>query len=204
MVTFNQTIMNIRADFQRRVFLEQKPRGLLSLLTTLFNPGMVSVLMYRLSRFCVHHHLQLVSKLLVIFEHVYARNEISPYADIGPGLVLNGMGIGIVCNSTIGKNCTFLGLNTITLGGMEGFDLQHDRFEIGDYCVFGVGARIIRPIKLDAGTQVMPNSIVLSSEPLPGATLAGIPAKTIYQSTPEQSIAWNPLLGSHAPMEAMA
>lgn len=196
MVTFKQTLHNIRADFRRRLLLENKTHGLLNKLFVLIHPCMVSVIMYRLSRFCIYNRLGLMYRFLVIIEHMYARNEISPRADIGPGLVLNGISIGIPCATVIGKNCTFLGRNTLTLGGMEGYDLETDRFLIGDHCVFGVGSRVIRPVKLESGTQIMPNAIVVLAENKVGSTVSGIPARRRRTDALESIINWNPLTGN--------
>lgn len=195
MVTLKQTIDHIAADYRRRLLLQCMTPNVLTKAMTWLHPFMVSVLMYRLSRFCVYNRMRWISNMLVIIEHVYTKNEISPLATIGPGLVINGSGIGIVSNVSIGANCTFMGRNVITLGGMENFDLNRDRIEIGDYCVFATGSRVIRPVSLAAGTQIMPNAVVLSDEQAPGSTISGIPAKPVRQHPLDIIKHWSPLQG---------
>lgn len=199
MVTFRQTCSHIKADFKRRRLLQENQPRVLSWILTCLHPGTISALMYRLSRFCLYNRMQWLSNVLLLIEHIYAKNEISPKAEIGPGLLLNGSGIGIVCNAYIGSNCTFMGRNTISLGGMEEFDLKKDRFEIGDDCVFGIGARVIRPVTLATGTQVMPNSIVLSSEYASGVVLCGVPAKKMHVNSTDHVKRWNPIQGVFLP-----
>lgn len=195
MVTLKQTIHCIAADYRRRLLLLQGNNpSLLSQALTWFHPSMVSVLIYRVSRFCCSHHLGIFAKLLVIIEHAYCKNELSPLAIIGPGLVIDGFGIGIFSNVTIGSNCTLMGRNSLTLGGMENIDLARDRIVIGDHCVFGIGARVIRPVRLTSGTHVMPNSVVLADEETQGSLLCGVPAKMIQQNSIDQVMNWNPIL----------
>jgi serine acetyltransferase len=195
MVTFKETINHIAADYRRRLLLKYTAPSLFTQLIVWIHPHMISALMYRLSRFCIYHRMRWVSNLLVIIEHVYSKNEISPRAIIGPGLVINGSGVGIVSSVTVGANCTFMGRNSITLGGMESVDLKRDRIVIEDYCIFGTGARVIRPVKLASGTQVMPNSVVLSDEEMQGSIVAGVPAKTIQHHSINLVMQWSPLRG---------
>lgn len=195
MVTLKETITNIKADFSRRLLLENKQHGFFNQLSVLVKPGMISVIMYRLSRFCIHNKLGLLYHFFVIIEHIYCRNEVSPKADLGAGLVLDGIGIGIPCATTTGQNCTFLGRCTLTLGGMEGYSLEKNRFVIGNHCVFGEGARIVRPVTLEDGAQIMQNSVVMLSEPKQGSTISGIPARRRRTDDLEAIKKWNPLSG---------
>jgi serine acetyltransferase len=194
MVTFKQTIDHLKADFHRRQTLEGNPAGPLGLLSVLLKRGMIAVILYRLSRYCVLNRLKVLARLLAVVEYFYTKNEISPIADLGPGLVLADSGaIGITQVTVAGKNCTFLGCNSITLGAMEDFDVNRDRIVLGDHCVIGIRARIMRPVHIANGTQVKSNSVVLLPVEKVGSTVFGVPAKRRSIDNYEDIVRWNPL-----------
>jgi serine acetyltransferase len=195
-ISWKQTLRELRADLARRRLIDGVGSGPLATLALLFKRGVVAVVLYRLSRYCLHRRLAVVCRLLTLVEFLYTKDEISPHAAIGPGLVLgDGGGIGITRVTVAGRNCTFLGCNSITLGAMEDFDVERDRIVIGDHCVFGPRARVMRPLSLANGTQVKANSIVLSSTQSPGMTLSGIPARRRASVAYEDVVRWNPLRG---------
>lgn len=196
MVTFRQTIRNLAADIRRRKMLEGKSDHGFSTFSILFKGGVVSVILYRISRYIIHTRFRFLYKLLVLIEHFYTKNEISPLADLGPGLVIADCGgVGITRVTVAGENCTFLGANSITLGAMEGFDLEKDRISIGNHCVIGSRVRIIRPVTIADATQIKNNSVVMFSVDKVGSVVAGFPAKRRSVESLEHVLAWNPLNG---------
>jgi serine acetyltransferase len=196
MVTFKQTLADLSADFRRRRQLEGKSAGLLSALSIMIKPGMVTVFLYRLSRFCFHHHLRVLCKLFVLIDQFYTKNEISPVAQIGPGLVIaDAGGVGITQVTIAGSNCTFLGCNSITLGALEGFDVNQQHIVLGNHCVVGTRVRIMRPVNLADGTQIKANSVVMFSVEKVGCVISGLPAKRRSIEDYEKVTQWNPLLG---------
>ena len=196
MVTFKQTITNLKADIARRLLLDGIGTGFFAVFIVLFKRGVASVIVYRLSRYCFFNRLKIVSRLLVIVDYLYTKNEISPIADIGPGLVLaDTTGIGIGQIAVIGSNCTICGCITITLGVMESFDVHAQHIVIGDNCVIGTRVRIMRPVTLANGTQITSNSVVLLSVKDVGSTISGVPAKPRYRDCYDEILKWNSLRG---------
>lgn len=196
MVTFKQTMQNLAADIRRRKVLEGKNAGFFSTLCVLFKGGVVSVILYRISRYLIHTRFSFLYKILVLIEHFYTKNEISPIADLGPGLVIADCGgVGITRVTIAGENCTFLGANSITLGAMEGFDLEKEHIVIGNHCVIGSRVRIIRPVEIADATQIKNNSVVMFSVDKVGSVVSGFPAKRRSLEKLETVLAWNPLLG---------
>jgi serine acetyltransferase len=196
MTDWQRMIEDLKADLARRRLLEEVAPGLLATLAMLTRRGVSTVVLYRLSRYCVMHRMGFLARLLAIVEYFYTKNEISPLAEIGPGLVIGGAGgVGITRVTVAGCNCTFLGCNSITLGAMEGFDVARDRIVIGDHCVIGPRVRVMRPLELANGTQLKSNSIVLSSTTVPGTTLSGVPARRREVVPYDDLIRWNPLRG---------
>lgn len=195
MTTFRTTIQNIRYDFQRRVQLEGQ-HCFLDKLALLVKPGMVGVFCYRISHYLAQGKLRYLCRLFLFVEHVYSRNEISPYATIGPGLVLGDIGaIGVVSQVDIGKNCTFLGFNTLSMNQVSGVDFTVDKIVIGDHCVLGCRAKVMRPTTIADGAQIKDNSVVMFPLNKIGATLAGVPAKRRRVDDYEDVVRWNPLRG---------
>lgn len=195
MTTLKITFQNIKHDFRRRVQLEEQ-RSLLNKLAILVKPGMVGVVCYRLSHYFTQGKLRPLCRVFLFIEHIYARNEISPYVYIGPGLVLGDIGaIGIPSGVEIGKNCTLLGFNTFALNHISGVDPTVDKMVLGDHCVLGSRAKVMRPITVADGAQIKDNSVVMFSVKKAGATLAGVPAKRRRLDDYAEIIKWNPLLG---------
>lgn len=196
MMSFGHTWQLLRMDIARRRQLDGRPSTVLGTLATLLQRGCVTVVCYRLSRFCVLNSLRPLHRPLGWLAYLCAHNEVSPLADLGGGLVIaDAGGVGIPGYAIAGRNCTFLGRNSLTLGAMEGFDIERDRIILGDHCVLGNGARIMRPVELAAGTQVLPNSVAVMRVEKVGATIVGIPAKRRRLDPYEEVIQWNPLQG---------
>lgn len=194
--TFKMTVTLLKADIKRRLLLEEKPQTLFAVLSVMFKPGVISVILYRLSQFFYHHHLSVLCKVNALIGQLVNTSEISPLAEIGGGLVIADIGaVGIPATAVIGQNCTFMGLNTLTLGAMETAPSEDDQIVIGDHCVFGTFSRVIRPVKLANGTQIKPSSVVISSIKKEGQTLSGIPAKRKLKHEYEAIQCWNPLNG---------
>lgn len=195
-MTLKETIQNLKADIRRRKVLEGKSQGFFSTVSILFKGGVVSVILYRISRYLIHTRFSFLYRLLILLEHFYTKNEISPVADLGPGLVIADCGgVGITRVTIAGKNCTFLGANSITLGAMEGFDLEKDHIVIGNDCVIGSRVRIIRPVQIADATQIKNNSVVMFSVDKPGSVISGFPAKRRSTENPDSVLSSNPLFG---------
>ena len=200
MVTLHQTWSDFREDLARRRTLEGWPPGAFPTLKLFSKAGVLVVMLYRLSRWASQNRLRVLVRPLAAVNYFLTRCEISAHADLGPGLVVADCGlVGITGVIVAGRNCTFLGRNTLTLGAMEGFDLAHERIRLGDHCVLGPGARVMRPVTLAAATQVKANSVVLTSMERTGSTVAGVPAKRRALDDYHQIIRWNPLYGGFLP-----
>jgi serine acetyltransferase len=197
MPALKETFQIIRQDFNRRVQLEGAVRqGFFNKLAILFKPGFVGVLCYRLSSYLIETRLRVLCRVLHSISFFYARVEIAPEAIIGPGLVVSDVaGVGLPEQIVIGKNCTFLGFNTLTLNKVGGVDFMVDKIVIGDHCVVGFGAKIMRAIEIADGAQIKENSVVMFSVKKVGSTMVGIPAKRKRIDEYENIVNWNPLKG---------
>lgn len=197
MTSLSKTVQYLKQDYNRRLLLEGN-QSFLNKLATLIKPGMVGVFCYRFSHYLAQTKLRYLCRFFLFIEHAYSRNEISPYAFIGPGLVLGDIGaIGVTHGTVIGKNCTLLGFNTFALNAITGIDFTVDKIVIGDHCVLGIRAKVMRAITIADGAQIKENSVVMFSVTQKGATLSGVPAKRRRVDIYEDIIHWNPLNGCH-------
>jgi serine acetyltransferase len=197
-VTFKQTIIHFKMDLQRRLYLEDKSNTFLNGFFAFFHRGVISAFIYRINHY-LHGKNNFLAKLCIrllrYIEFHYCHIEIEPNAEIGPGLVLTDFGgIGISHLNVIGKNCTFLGKATPTLGAMEDVVVAVDRIRIGDNCVIGPNVRIVNNVNIANGVQIKANSVVLIAIENEGAVVSGFPAKEIYQVPMNDVMRWSPLL----------
>lgn len=111
--------------------------------------------------------------------------EIPRAVTIGPGLILQHRGQGIVMSPhvRIGRNVQIY--HQVTLGTRQprsGEDLPRFAIDIQDDCIVYPGAKVIggsKPTVLAVGTTVAPNSVVTSSTS-PHETLSGVPARPMH------------------------
>lgn len=197
-ISFRETLNHAKQDISRRLYLEGKENTYLNALIAVFYRGVMMVLIYRLNHY-LHYKNGRLAKLLIrlirYIEFQYCHSEIEPSTQIGPGLVLTDFGgIGISSANIIGKNCTFLGKATPTLGAMEDVEVGVDKIRIGDYCVIGPNVRIVNHVDIAQGVQIKANSVVMSSIKQEGAIVSGFPAKEIGHVSLEDLMAWSPIL----------
>jgi serine O-acetyltransferase len=183
----------IKADIRRRLVLEGKSVGLANALCVTVMPGVVCVVAYRISNALYSRGHRILARIIDDLQYLYTGVELHFGSIIGPGLVLGDRpGGGLSEHVTIGKNCTILGGSTMTLNA-HGIDLSKGRIVLGDYCVVGVGARIIGAVTIADGTQIKPNAVVLLSSLAIGGILEGIPAQRKSVVPIDLMACWNPL-----------
>jgi serine acetyltransferase len=186
-----------KADILRRLQLEGRSISFLSVLSCMVSRGTLSVLIYRVKRYLYFKHAKpakILIYLLRAIEFHICHNELDPRADIGEGLVLSDLGgIGLSFSVIIGKNCTFMGKSTPTLGAIENVDMDSERITIGNYCVIGHNVKIINSVTVADGVQLKPNSVLMKSVLNIGAIVSGFPAKEVGRVPALLIDCWNPI-----------
>jgi serine O-acetyltransferase len=183
----------VKADIRRRLALEERRATLLNAILIANRPGVVCVVAYRITNFLHQSGRRLWARVIDDVQHLYTGVEIHAGAEIGPGFVYGDLpGGGISEHVTMGRNCTVLGCSTLTLNA-GGIDLSKGRIILGDYCIVGVGVRVLGAVTLADGTQIKPNAVVLQSSTVVGGVLEGIPARRKSLAPIEQIARWNPL-----------
>lgn len=189
-----------RLDLDRCLLLQGRPQNLPNrLLLSLSRRGM-GVVLYRIFDCLANRGHRILGRIGQLLMYFCGRVEIHFGARIGPGLVLPEVGgVGLPSFCRIGRNCTFEGPVLLTIGGMEGIDLENDKIIIGDDCTIGSYTRIIGAITLGNGTQVKARSVVMTSFLREGYLLSGAPARRRAVLPIEQIRAWSPLTGQPLP-----
>lgn len=196
--SFKEARRRLRGDLSRRLQIEQQPDTAWRRALLIVRPGGFAVAAFRFQDWAAGRGWRVASKLTGMLMYYIGCAEIHPGARIAPGLVLpdhGGVGLPAFCD--IGPNCSFTGPALLTIGGMEGIDLAHDRIVIGQDCVIGSNVRIIGAVTLGDATQIRPGSVVMTSFEKPGMQLGGMPARRRSQIDPALLHDWCPLAGRH-------
>jgi len=135
-------------------------------------PAIWATALYRLASWCYRHRIRVLPNVLTRLNVFLFGLEIGPMVQIGPGLYLpHTVGVVIIAKR-VGANVSVIGSNTIGMRNEWEFP------EIGDAVFVGVGARILGPVNVGAGSKIGANAVVVNDVP-PGATVVGIPARIV-------------------------
>ncbi len=141
-------------------------------------PGFHAISLHRVAHFCWRGGFLLVGRWLSHLNRFLTGVEIHPGAQIGEGFFIDhGMGVVIGETAQIGKNCTIY--QGVTLGGVSlKKEKRHPSLE--DNVIVGVGALVLGPHVIGAGSRIGASSVVISDVP-PGCTVVGVPARIVYR-----------------------
>jgi serine O-acetyltransferase len=144
--------------------------------------------LHRIAHRMWHWHVPLLPRLIYGFNRIVFSVALPASVVIGKDVVLGYSGLGTVihAHAVIG-NRVVIGPG-ITIGGKTP---HHDVPIIEDDVDIGAGARILGPIRVGRGAVIGANAVVVK-DVLPGAVVAGVPARVIRMrevaaSSPENS-----------------
>lgn len=158
-------------------------------------PGFQALLIYRLAHWLWVHDWRLLGRLLSNLGRFLTGIEIHPGARIGRHLFIDhGMGVVIGETAEIGDDVTLY--HGVTLGGIapsvdSAAQVNVKRHPtIRDRAIVGSGAQVLGPITVGADARVGANAVVVR-DVAPGATVVGIPAKSILpRDTSQEFLAY--------------
>ena len=170
---------NVRADLEHARVVNGLPPGWLSLwVKTPLHPGVVAVLAYRFSAWARRVRLPLVRQLLLVLALVQRRTvelvtgvEISPRAEIGPGLVVHTTHGVFIAETRIGRNCVV----------QHGVAITNGVRAVGDNVYFGPGAKVIGRAAVGNNVRVVANSVVMT-DVADDLTVVGVPARIRWRN----------------------
>jgi serine O-acetyltransferase len=171
----------LRRDVTRLARGQSSRQNKIRLILT--NRGFQAVLLYRLSRALWRRHIPLLPLILTRMAQMLFAVDISPLADLGPGIVIVH-GFGLVIGSEVvieGDCCLFHG---VTLGDRGSEWVGSSRTDghpvLERNIMVGAGAKILGPIRIGQSSVIGANAVVLKDVP-PFSIVAGIPARVVGQ-----------------------
>jgi serine O-acetyltransferase len=178
-----ELLATICEDFREMAKLRGKPCSGFAVLDTLLIPGMLAVILFRISHFFYIHRIRILSRFFYLLNIVLFSCDIAPPAEIGPGLVI-GHPVGIIIGgpSKAGRNLKLFG--QCGLGGSARRNIALDGFpECGDNVIIFIGARVFGPIKIGSNAVIAANAVVMRDVPA-GGTAIGVPARVRFFPDP--------------------
>ncbi|HXZ48026.1 MAG TPA: serine O-acetyltransferase [Usitatibacter sp.] len=144
-------------------------------------PGFHALQLHRVSHTLWRWGLRWLARYTSHLTRFFTGIEIHPGAVIGRRVFIDhGMGIVIGETAEIGDDCTLY--HGVTLGGVS-WNKGKRHPTLGRGVVVGAGAKILGPLTVGDGAKVGSNSVVVKEVPA-GATVVGIPARTVEPGTP--------------------
>jgi len=155
-------------------------------LNVILYPQHRAVSLYRFSRWCAKRRLKGLGRIAWNVNVSLNGIEISPDAELGPGLVLQHT-LGTVVGKGVkaGRNLTLY--QNVTLGA-KGDPRDRGNYPvIGDNVTVFPGAVVVGPIRIGNDVQIGANSVVIHDVP-DGAVVAGAPARIVkHRAEPRQT-----------------
>lgn len=131
-------------------------------------PGFACVFWLRVNQLFVRKGWRGHFRIRIWRQYRFA-NDISPYADIGPGLLLPHLvDVTIGSSAKIGRNATIY--NGVTVAGVENAGLPR----IGDNVIIYTGAKVIKPIQIGNNSVIGALALCTTDVP-PNSVMYGIP-----------------------------
>jgi len=127
-----------------------------------------ATILYRITRFLARHRLRTVAEALHGFSKLLTNLDVSPLAEIGPGVYFyHGLGTVIGKGTRIGRRAIIC--QQVTTGGGP---------TIGDDVCLWAGAKVIGRIFVGDRVEVGANAVVIRDVP-PDSIVVGVPATRI-------------------------
>ena len=149
-----------------------------TVLTHVFHPRFLPIILVRTSRYCALKRIPLMPHLCTYCNIVLFGLEVSPKCEIGPGLFLPHTVGTVIGASKIGANVTIL--QNVTIGAKE-LDMHWNpdlRPRIGSNVTLGAGCKVFGGLTIGDNVTIFSNAVVLKSIPS-NSFAGGIPAKVV-------------------------
>jgi serine O-acetyltransferase len=159
---------NVRADLEHARVVNGLPPGWLNLwVKTPLHPGAVAVLTFRFGSWARRVLALIVRRVVELVTGV----EISPRAEIGPGLVVHTTHGVFIAETRIGRNCVV----------QHGVAITHGVRSVGHDVYFGPGAKVIGRAAVGNNVRVVANSVVMT-DVADNLTVVGVPARIRWRN----------------------
>ena len=144
-------------------------------------PGVHALLFHRLSHWLWQRGFKLLARVISATSRFLTGIEIHPAATIGERFFIDhGMGVVIGETAKIGQNVTMY--HGVTLGGTSLVSgIRHP--QVGNNVIIGAGAQLLGPIHVGDNARIGSNAVVVKDVDA-GATMVGIPARSVAEKVP--------------------
>jgi serine O-acetyltransferase len=157
---------NLRQDTRRLRETTRKPFPWYVVESLLFDAGYQAVVFYRLASWLKRRRIPLLAPAVARCNHFLTGVDISPYAEIGPGLrIAHGTGIVIGWRSRVGRDCLLL--QNVTLGAPT-TARREEMPTIGDRVVLNAGCAVIG--RVTVGDDCFVGALALVTEDVPAGS----------------------------------
>lgn len=157
---------HLREDTRRLRETKPRPFPWYVLESLLLDTGYQAVVLFRLASWFKRHRIPFFGPALARWNQFLTGVDISPAADIGPGLrISHGTGIVVGWKTRIGRDCLLM--QNVTLGAPT-LDRLDDMPTIGDRVVLGAGCAVIGRVAV--GDDCFVGALALVTEDVPAGS----------------------------------
>lgn len=183
--SLQQTIKAIQCDISRYATKGEYRNAAAVVLESLYShPSFAGIIYYRIGRWLwlsrknvLFGALLVCHRILYPLVRMYSGLELSPRAQIGPGLRILHFGPTVIHPAVIaGENLTLL--RGVTIGAVWGKVPR-----LGDNVYIGTGASVIGGIVVGSNVKIGAGAVVTSDLP-DGCTAVGVPARPTQEDFP--------------------
>lgn len=148
-------------------------------------PGLHALYIHKLARWLWLHRLRWLGRMLSQLGRWLTGIEIHPGARVGRCVFIDhGMGVVIGETAEVGDGCTIY--QGVTLGGTTLYRGVKRHPTLGSGVVVGAGAKVLGGFTVGDGARIGSNAVVVKEVP-PGATVVGIPARVVAETSARQA-----------------
>jgi serine O-acetyltransferase len=157
---------NLREDTRRLRETTSKPFPWYVVESLLFDSGYQAVVLHRLASWLKRRRIPVLPPAAARCNHFLTGVDISPYAEIGPGLrISHGTGIVIGWRARVGRDCLLM--QNVTLGAPT-TGRREEMPTIGDRVVLGAGSAVIGQVTV--GDDCFVGALALVTDDVPAGT----------------------------------
>lgn len=157
---------HLREDTRRLREIKSKPFPWYVIESLLFDAGYQAVFLHRLASWFKRRRIPVLPPAIARFNQFLTGVDISPYAEIGPGLrIAHGTGIVVGWRAKVGRDC--LMLQNVTLGAPT-TGRREEMPTIGDRVVLAAGCAVIGSVTV--GDDCFVGALALVTEDVPAGS----------------------------------
>ncbi len=175
---------NLRADTRKLKLIKTKSFPWYVIESLLFENGYQAVVLYRMASWFKRRRVPFFGPLLARLSLFLNGVDVSPGAEIGPGLmIVHGVGLVIGDNTRIGADAMLL--HQVTIGASR-YERRDQMPRLGDNVFVAAGARLIGHIEIGDNVFVGANAVVTQDVPSDSRVLVDAPLKIVPQTESSQ------------------